>query len=171
MLCHYKSDCTVSLLSLGSPKTQKALKLLNPLRKNFGVKVDPELHNQIKSAAPIRGLNVEGAYDQALRQWLDPSRATVSAGDKWVTLLREVLKSEFAPALQENLKAFARAAKYADEHWRPSSKDPVEDLAHLEDPIEEIERATFAAVERAERAIQDDNPSESQTVRGRKRAG
>lgn len=103
------------------------------------------------------------------------SRATVSAGDKWVTLLSEVLKSEFAPALQENLKAFARAAKYPHEHrqhWRnPDSKNLVEDRARLEDPIEEIERATLAAVKRAERAIQNDSTGEGQTVKNRKKIG
>lgn len=39
-------------------------------KKPNGVAVEMALHGKVKSAAPLRGTNLEGAYDQALRSWL-----------------------------------------------------------------------------------------------------
>lgn len=45
-------------------------------KKKVGVTIETELHADVKSAAPKRGMNVETAYDQALRQWLSAGKAT-----------------------------------------------------------------------------------------------
>jgi hypothetical protein len=41
------------------------------MKKKINVTLDPGLHAKVKSVAPLRGLNVEKAYDAALRTWLD----------------------------------------------------------------------------------------------------
>ena len=44
---------------------------MTAMKKKIGVTIDPELHAKVKSTAPLRGVNVEKAYAQALRVWLD----------------------------------------------------------------------------------------------------
>lgn len=39
-------------------------------KKPIFVTLDEDLHAQMKSVAPLRGTNLQGAYDQALRSWL-----------------------------------------------------------------------------------------------------
>jgi hypothetical protein len=45
-------------------------------KKKIGITLDPALHAKIKSAAPLRGVNLEKAYDQGMRKWLDEKTAT-----------------------------------------------------------------------------------------------
>ena len=39
-------------------------------KKPVFISLDEALHTQMKSVAPLRGTNLQGAYDQAIRQWL-----------------------------------------------------------------------------------------------------
>jgi hypothetical protein len=40
-------------------------------REPIAVRIEKDLHQKVKSAAPLRGTNLEGAYDEALRNWLE----------------------------------------------------------------------------------------------------
>lgn len=39
-------------------------------KKKIGLQIDLELHSRVKGAAALRGTNLEGAYEEALRAWL-----------------------------------------------------------------------------------------------------
>ena len=91
-------------------------------KSKIGIAVDDELHAAVKSAAPVRGTNLEGAYDQALRSWLgNPSEATPppfnrrsSRYKRWHDLLDFVLENgtkKQVEWLTGNLQTFEEAIR------------------------------------------------------------
>src|SRR5262245_31706771 len=70
-------------------------------KAKIGIAVDEELHAIVKSAAPLRGLNLEGAYDQALRTWVDqrPVSKYDPANESLHEKLEQIIKSGDAVAI------------------------------------------------------------------------
>jgi len=79
----------------------------------MGVAVDVDLHAQVKSAASLRGLNLEAAYDAALRRWLTdgkPSPGLSPHNAKYHLMLEEILerRDDISDALKETVSVVKR---------------------------------------------------------------
>jgi hypothetical protein len=90
-------------------------------KSKIGIAVDDELHARVKSIAPLRGLNLEGAYDQALRAWIgmpqeqpSPSARRFGRNQRWHDILEFVLANgsrKQAEWITGNLQTFAEAIR------------------------------------------------------------
>ncbi|MGA2342583.1 MAG: hypothetical protein ABSG29_05270 [Steroidobacteraceae bacterium] len=81
-------------------------------KKKVGVTVEENLHRQVKSEAPRRGLNIEQAYEQALSAWMgervEPGVIPVSDENRAVVaFLADLFERKGTPE-QEALKASLR---------------------------------------------------------------
>lgn len=87
-------------------------------KNKVSVMVDDDVHLKVKSTAPLRGTNLEGAYDQALRAWLgdkpDPAPQYSPQDEKWHRVLADLLRSgdrDAISAIKQNLQMFHRIVK------------------------------------------------------------
>jgi hypothetical protein len=115
-------------------------------KKAIFVTLDEGLHAQMKSAAPLRGLNLQQAYDAALRAWLAgaissgsidqiPTDVVKSSGIhileseiKWVRLLTDILRSGhqvIGPLIQKTLEGFRLIVGKVDERGTPDAVTPA----------------------------------------------
>ncbi len=93
-------------------------------KKNINVAVPPELHARVKSAAALRGTNVEGAYRQALEEWIGPGRAErdplaelTHKDRETVVLVIEMLRHR--TLLAETVRVITRKYEWDKKHGVP----------------------------------------------------
>jgi hypothetical protein len=97
-------------------------------KKKIGVTLDEDLHKKVKSRAPLRGITIEKAYDQALRTWLgDESEPEVDSA-------RQELHEALDRIMDGRDEALARIAtlsilSWAAEAARPRTKLKAKPLA------------------------------------------
>lgn len=124
-------------------------------KKTWSIKIDEDLHLEVKSAAPRRGKTLEGAYEQALRSWLRAGAGTTQATapldldvlqmyDAQQAVREKVL--EATKALEKVLVELRLAAKERDHLPRAVDTDSRDELdpaiaAEIENQIGRANRA------------------------------
>src|SRR5215813_9710955 len=81
------------------------------VKTKIGIAIDEDLHANVKSTAPLRGMNLESAYDQALRTWLSqqPISKYDAANDVSHQKLEQIINGRDDEARQAVLAAIELA--------------------------------------------------------------